>query len=151
MQEGLELFTRIFMKYDILEKAPIDIGIGKKLTATHAHMVAAIGKEYGKTVTALSDYFMITKGAVSQIVSKLDKAGYVAKTKKKGNDKEIILELTDKGWKVFDLHEKYTRAEMNELMQIRNKYSEAEHRLFLNMLNDVDIFFGAYIAKKKNR
>ena len=115
MQEGLALFTRILMKYDVIEKEPLDMGNGERLPASHIHMIEAIGKEYGKTVTTLSEYFMITKGAVSQMISKLHKDGYVSKIKKKGNDKEIILELTKKGWKAFELHEKLNESAMGNL------------------------------------
>ena len=64
MQDGLAIFTRILMKYDALEKEPLDMGNGEKLSAVNIHTIEAIGKEYGKTVTTLSEYFMITKGAV---------------------------------------------------------------------------------------
>ena len=84
-----------------MEKEPLDVGNGDKLTASHVHTLEAIGKEYGKTVTALSGYFMITKGAVSQVISKLHQEGYVAKLRKKGNNKEIILELTESGIKLL--------------------------------------------------
>jgi DNA-binding MarR family transcriptional regulator len=55
MKEGLALFTRILMKYDVIEKVPLDMGNGERLPASHIHMIEAIGTEYGKTVTALSE------------------------------------------------------------------------------------------------
>lgn len=151
MQEGWALFTRIFMKYDILEKEPINIGEGDKLYAAHAHMIEAVGKGYGETVTSLSDYFMITKGAVSQIISKLYSKGYITKTKRKGNNKEVILKLTNKGWKAFEHHEKNGESTMDELIQIRNKYDEGELRSFLNILNDIDLLFSKFIAEGKKK
>lgn len=151
IKAGWALFTRIFMKYDILEKTPIDIGAGDKLNAAQIHTIEAVGKEYGNTVTALSSYFMITKGAVSQITSKLHKMGYIAKTKKKGNDKEIILELTKKGRKAFDLHEEYNQPTLNDMMQFGDKYSEDEIRSFLSILNDIDLLLNKFIAKEKNK
>jgi DNA-binding MarR family transcriptional regulator len=149
MQEGLAIFTRIFMKYDALEKEPLDMGNGEKLSAVNIHTIEAIGKEYGKTVTALSEYFMITKGAVSQVITKLHKDGYVSKVKKKGNDKEVILELTKKGWKAFELHEKLNEAAMGDWTQIRNKYSADEAASFLSILGDIDLLFSQLIIKEK--
>lgn len=151
IQQGLALFTRILMKYDALEKEPLDMGNGDKLHASHIHTIEAIGKEYGKTVTALSEYFMITKGAVSQVISKLHKNGYISKIKKKGNDKEIILELTKKGWKAFELHEKINGAVMDDLMQVGDKYSSAEVTSFLKMLGDIDLLFSQFIANEKKK
>ncbi len=151
LQEGWALFTRIFMKYDILEKSPIDLGTGEKLSAVHVHMIEAIGKGYGITVTALSGYFMITKGAVSQVISKLQKMGYVNKTKRKGNDKEIILRLTEKGQGVFELHEKNNASTISDLMKLKEKYSQAEILAFLNILNDVDGLLSKFIAEEKQQ
>jgi DNA-binding MarR family transcriptional regulator len=151
LQEGWGLFTRIFMKYDVLEKEPIDIGNGDKLNAAQIHLIEAVGKGYGKTVTTLSGYFMITKGAVSQVVSKLHEMGYVAKTKRKGNDKEIILELTEKGWMAFVIHEKYNESTISDLMQFRDKYSEGEIVSFLKILNDIDHLLSKFITEEKKK
>ena len=118
VRQGWELFTRIFMKYDILEKSPVDIGTGDKFNGAQIHMIEAIGKGKGKTVTALSKYFMVTKGAISQIVSRLNKMGYITKTKRIGNDKEIILELTEKGRQAYRMHEKYNESTIAELSQL---------------------------------
>ncbi len=145
LQEGWALFTRLFMKYDILENTPIDLGTGDKLSAVHVHMIEAIGKEYGTTVTALSGYFMITKGAVSQVIARLHKGGYVSKSKRKGNNKEIILELTEKGKHVFDLHEQSNAATVSDLLGLGGKYSQAEIIAFLNILKDVDILLGKFL------
>jgi len=151
LRQGWELFTRIFMKYDILEKSPVDIGTGERFNGAQIHMIEAIGKKYGMTVTALSGYFMVTKGAVSQIVTRLHKMGYVTKTKRKGNDKEIILELTGKGRVAFDMHEKYNESTVAELMKLRQKYSPEDILVFLNILNDVDRMLMGFVAEEKKR
>ena len=49
--------------------------------------------------------------------------GYVAKTKREGNDKEVILELTDKGWLAFRRHEAYNEATVAALVRLRKQYS----------------------------
>ena len=138
LQEGWALFTSLIMKYDLLEKTPIDLGCGEKLSAVLVHMIEAIGKGHGVTVTSLSGYFMITKGAVSQVIARLHKLGYVSKSKRKDNDKEIILKLTEKGQHVFDLHEQMNAATISDLLELGEKYSQPEILAFLNILKDVD-------------
>jgi len=149
VRQGWELFTRIFMKYDILEKSPVDIGTGDKFNGAQIHMIEAIGKGKGKTVTALSKYFMVTKGAISQIVSRLNKMGYITKTKRIGNDKEIILELTEKGRQAYRMHEKYNESTVSELMQLREKYTQAELLTFLSILNDLDRMLMGFVVEEK--
>ena len=151
IRQGWQIFTRIFMRYDILEKSPVDIGIGDPLNAAQVHTIEAIGKDYGKTVTALSSYFMVTKGAVSQIVSRLHKLGYVAKTKRPGNDKEIILELTDKGRLAFEAHEKFNESWVAELRKFMNKYTPEEVQAFLNILTDIDRMLLGFVVEEKKK
>lgn len=146
IQNGMELFTKIFMKYDILEKKPIDIGKGIQLHPSHIHTIEAIGKNHGTSVTTLSNHFMITKGAVSQVVSSLEKNGYIKKTKAKDNGKNIILQLTKKGINAFDSHEQYNQTVLKDLFELQNKYSETEMELFLKILTDFDSFFGNFIS-----
>ncbi len=139
------------MKYDILEKSPIDLGTGDKLNAAQIHMIEAIGKGYGETVTSLSDHFMITKGAVSQIVTKLHTLRYIAKTKRDGNDKKIILKLTGKGQVAFDLHEKYNRSTLNNVTQLMEKYSQEDIQSFLKILKDIDQILTGFIDQEKKK
>ena len=151
LEKGWALFTRIFMKYDILEKTPIDLGTGDKLSAVHVHTIEAIGKHYGNTVTTLSSYFMVTKGAVSQVITRLYQKGYVRKTRRKGNDKEIILELTVKGRRAFDLHEQYNAATLADMQHLSDKYSPAELQSFINILSDIDGMLVKFVAEEKKQ
>jgi DNA-binding MarR family transcriptional regulator len=151
IRQGWEIFTRIFMKYDALEKSPLDLGAGEPFSATQIHMIEAVGKGKGKTVTALSHYFRVTKGAISQTASQLVNLGYLTRIKRANNDKEIILELSEKGWLAFDLHEKYNQSTVAELYQLEEKYSREELQAFINILNDVDQMLMGFVSEEKQR
>jgi DNA-binding MarR family transcriptional regulator len=105
----LALFIRVNKKFNELESLTIDIGNGEKLFPSELHVLDAVGNNYANTVTDLSKKFGITKGAVSQVVNKLFDKGFLNKDRKSGF-KEIILSLTNKGGKAFeimdDLHTK---------------------------------------------
>jgi DNA-binding MarR family transcriptional regulator len=150
-RQGWELFTRIFMKYDALEKSPLDLGSGERFSATQIHLVEAVGKGKGKTVTGLSQYFMVTKGAISQTVSQLVKMGYLRRVKRADNDKEILLELSDKGWAAFELHERYNQTTIAELNQLKEKYNPDEMQAFISILNDVDQILSGFVVEEKKR
>jgi len=146
IQKGFEVITRIFMKYDILGKRPVDIGNGIKINASNIHTIEAIGKGYGNTVTSLSNYFMITKGAVSQVVSKLQNDGYIKKIE--SNSKTVILELTDLGKSANKYHDKYNESIIQKLVLLENKYSFSEIEAFMSILTDIDEIFGEYTSIK---
>ena len=147
VQKGFEVFTKMFMKYDIFGKKPLEIGKGIKMNAASVHTIEAIGKGYAKTVTSLSDYFMVTKGAVSQVVSKLYKDGYIKKIQ--GTNNIVILELTDIGKQALKSHDKYNVVMVEKIQVIENKYSKKEIESFLNILSEIDSIFGEFIEETK--
>ena len=148
VQKGFEVFTKMFMKYDILGKRPLDIGNGIKINASNVHTIEAIGKGYAKTATSLSHYFMITKGAVSQVISKLHKDGYIRKIQ--GTNKVVILELTDLGKQALKSHDKYNVSIVKKIQRIEDKYSMKELKSLLNLLTDVDTIFGEFIEEQNS-
>jgi len=99
-------FLRLVNKFNKLEKQPLDFGAGDLLYPSEIHTIDEIGKKKGQTVTELCKRFGVTKGAVSQIVGKLSRKGYIDKVKNENYGKEILLSLTPKGIKVFNEHVK---------------------------------------------
>lgn len=147
VKKGFEVFTKIFMKYEMYGKQPRDIGHGIKINASNVHTIEAIGKGYANTVTSLSGYFMITKGAVSQVVSKLHKGRYIKK--REGANKVVILELTSLGRQVLKAHDKHHRSIVDKIKSLEKKYSKKEIETFLHILLDVDYYLGEFIEKMK--
>ncbi len=107
--------VKLVNQYNKLESVPFDTGLGDCLYPSELNMIEAIHTNKGKTVTELCIYFGITKGAVSQTITKLISKGYVSKTRSLSNKKEFILELTKKGIQAFDSHEQFHRR-MDEEM-----------------------------------
>jgi DNA-binding MarR family transcriptional regulator len=147
IKKGFDVFTKMFMKYDIFGKRPLEMGNGSKINTSNVHTIEAIGKGYANTVTSLSGYFRITKGAVSQCISKLHEDGYLKK--KKASNKLIVLELTEPGKQVLKLHEKYNASFVKKIRAIEKKYTDIEIKTFLNILTDVDTIFGEFIEEVK--
>jgi DNA-binding MarR family transcriptional regulator len=97
-------FLRLMNKFNKLSKQTFDFGTGDVLYPAEVHVIDEIGKKNGETVTGLCKLFGVTKGAISQIVGKLSRKGYVTKVRNENYGKEIILSLTPKGKKAFDAH-----------------------------------------------
>ncbi len=110
-------FVRVVNKYSIIESQPLDFGTGELLHPSEIHFIAAIGKKEGNTVSELSRHFCITKGAASQMVSKLNKKGYVDKTISTYSRKEIVLSLTLKGETAFYGHEEFHKEMDRDFIQ----------------------------------
>jgi DNA-binding MarR family transcriptional regulator len=110
IRELIKRFFRIVNKVNSRDRFPADFGTGDLLTMGEVHMIEAIGNRPGANVTAVAEGLGVTKGAVSQMVSRLSKKGYVTGTTLRGNGNEVSLDLTAKGKMAYQGHAKYHAA-----------------------------------------
>ncbi len=96
-REIAELFLRLVNKYRALEKIPDHHGLRTGLYHSERHMLDQIGGNPGWNITAHAVALGITKGAVSQMVSRLEAKGLVRRCRKGGNGKAVYLELSRQG------------------------------------------------------
>lgn len=109
--------SKLVNQYNKLENMPFDTGLGDYLFPSEFNMIEAIHMNKGGTVTELCIYFGITKGAVSQTITKLINKGYVSKTRSLSNKKELIIELTQKGILASDRHDQFHRRMDEEMAE----------------------------------
>ncbi len=124
VNELITTFRNILHVFTILEKKPLDYGIGIRLHLTEVQTVAAIGDHPGVNITQLSEIMGVTRGATSQIVQKLSKKDLVTRIKQR-NNKEINLGLSSSGEQVckefmFNMKEIFTFA--NDLYDTASEY-----------------------------
>ncbi|MHB8139066.1 MAG: MarR family winged helix-turn-helix transcriptional regulator [Smithellaceae bacterium] len=137
-------FLRLMNKFNKLSKQTFDFGTGDVLYPAEVHVIDEIGKKNGETVTGLCKLFGVTKGAVSQIVGKLSRKGYVKKVRNENYGKEIILSLTPKGKKAFDahiqLHDAIDKDFVRALGDIPPKQVEQFTDILKRIENHVDVY-----------
>lgn len=138
---GFEEFSRIFMLYDRTARRTMDTGKGVMVTPTMANLIEVIGRCHGSTVTSLSVHFMTTKGAVSQIISRLVKEGLARKDLKRSIDNEQPLTLTTKGQHVFKWHEEYNKPVREALLKLSSHYRRDQLRSFVEILSELRSLF----------
>jgi len=100
-------WVRILNKMDAMEKCPRDFGSGDLLHCSEIHTVMAIGRHPAITVTELSSVLGISKSAISQMITRLEKKNLVERTRRPGNEKEVLLRLTPHGTIAYHGHEQH--------------------------------------------
>jgi DNA-binding MarR family transcriptional regulator len=140
-------FTRTNNKLNRLEKRAVNFGTGEKLFASELHVIEAVGKKQTNTVTALCSQFGVTKGAVSQIISKLEKKGCVLKERNREDGKEIDISLTEKGWEAFKFHEDLHKEMDKELFEFIKTIPENRLSDFLELLVHIEKYVDRFLAK----
>jgi DNA-binding MarR family transcriptional regulator len=110
-------------------------------------MLDKIGDNTGMNVTEFAAAAGVTKGAISQLVSKLEKKGIVRRYKKSTNDKEVFLELTKSGQEVYQKHKEVSEQAITPLYNELSKHSDEQVEFLLTMFKWLDDFLDK--SKKK--
>jgi len=134
----LESGIRILNKAYELEKKPVDIGCGVPIYASEFHIIDIVGKHPEKNLTAIALHFGVTKGAISQMVRKLEKKGLVRKVGTPGNKKNIMLELTDFGREAFAWHKSLHECMETGIRKELEQMSDSEIDRFLRIYSHIE-------------
>ncbi len=104
-----------------------DYGTGEKYNPVEVHTLSHIADHPGISVSEIARNWAKTKGAVSQMIRKLESRDLVVKKKKKGNEKVICLYVTKKGAELDKMHRMYdTRNYEGFLKLLDNRVTEEE-------------------------
>ena len=101
-----ECFLQTVHQFGQLEKEMHTYGTGQKLHLSETHTIVDVGNHDNINVTGLAKLQGISKSAVSQMVSRLVKKGFIRKEPSPKTENEVVLSLTEAGKKVWQWHEK---------------------------------------------
>lgn len=94
-----------------------DYGTGELYTAVEVHTVTLIEENPGITSSEIAERNMRTKGAVSQIISKLEKKDLVRREKDPNNGRRNHLYVTPKGLELSLKHKEYDEVNNGSLLE----------------------------------
>lgn len=107
MQDNIELawaFERVFHLYSAYEGQPRNFGIGFPLTQNEIHAVVLICENEGISLGELAKERAVTKGAMSQLVSRLVAKGLVVKEIAEHSASYVALRPTELGRTACENH-----------------------------------------------
>jgi len=123
-----------FNKYD---KKARTFGTGQELFIAEIHLIDFIGNNPDCWISDIAKSMQVTKGAVSQVVKKLEKKGYVAKTDDAENKAKVIVQLTERGRIAFEGHQQFHNNIDKKIFSIIDSYSEKDCRAICTFLQTV--------------
>ena len=130
---------RVVWKLFEIDKKTRYYGTDQQLYEAEIHMIKSIKESEGIHVTGLADLLGVTKGAVSQIIMRLQKKGMIIKDTDPRNLSRLVLRLTPKGETAYVNHEKLHQEFDDLVSEILKDASEdkiAFLREFLDVLNN---------------
>ena len=97
-------FEKAFHKYTAYESQPRDFGIGFPLTQNEIHAIVVVCENEGISLGELARMRGVTKGAMSQLVSRLVKKGLLVKETAEHSASYVALRPTKLGRKAYCNH-----------------------------------------------
>lgn len=91
------LFLEVVNRLMEIDKKTRYYGTDKPLFYAEIHMLKAIKENEGVHITGLAQNLGVTKGAVSQMLFKLEKKGFITKGRDLDNQCKFLIKLTSKG------------------------------------------------------
>lgn len=138
-------FLRTTKKFNEFEKMSIELENNERLYPSEFHIIEAVGNNRANKVTELSQKFHITKGAVSQVVNKLHDKGFINKERNKDFGKEIVLSLSEKGQRAFEIQNKMHKKMEKEFVSYLESFSPEQINSFLQILAKIEDYIDAFL------
>ena len=124
----------IINKLIFLEKKKIFPYRNLKLFPSEIHLMLLIGDEQESNATKMAEKLGVTKGAISQTLSRLEKKGILEKTKDPSNKNELTATFTPLGEDALNKYREMRMTFHNHFVKYFSSLSESERevvRLFL--------------------
>jgi len=121
-----------------LERAPRKYGTGDLLYSSDVHTLEALNRNEGCNLTELADRMNVSKPAVSKFVKKLISMGYILKSTRPGNAKEVAFHLSEKGKTAVTEHSEFRESVFGPLEAVINSLAPGEQFMIINFLKDLN-------------
>lgn len=135
VDKGIECFLRIANRLKSDDRQALDYGTGDLLYMGEIHTIDAVGRLSRPNVTELAGILGVTKGAVSQMLTRLEKKGHVRKWKDSGQGNELSVELTRKGKIAYRGHIRFHALYYKGLF---DDFSEKELAVIMRALESLE-------------
>ncbi len=132
------MLIRVLNKSASNEKKPRHFGVDEELHASEIHMVMLIGDNPGVHGAELARISGVTRGAISQIVSKLEKKGLVKKVEDSENSLKKVPVLTNKGKVAYYAHEQYHEELDGDLYNYVKQLTDEQVAVIENFLLELE-------------
>ncbi len=131
----MELFIKAVNRYNSLERFPMKQRARLHLYHSERHMLDQIADHPNLNVSQLAAMVGVTKGAISQVVKKLEAKGVAQRYRKSSNDKEVFVELTRTGKDLYRKHQAINHETVRTLSKELGRYSDDKVEFLVRMFH----------------
>ncbi len=145
MKNEFEHLSAVLAKFNRISKLPLDFGVGILINPSEIHAVAKLCDHGPMSLTELADMAFVTKGAMSQLVSRLEKKGLVYREVAENNQSKQILHPTKLGERAQRGHMKFHEEHDREFFSYVASMPDAEYNVFKEVCRRMDRWMDNYL------
>ncbi|MEN6349579.1 MAG: MarR family transcriptional regulator [Syntrophomonas sp.] len=116
---------------------------GISLYPSEIHLLLLIKEDLPVNATRIADKLGVTKGAVSQTITRLEKKGIINKKKDPFNKNELTLSLTPLGSGAYEKLQQFQANISEQINTIFLTFSEGEQEVIQRFLSQMAVFWKA--------
>ena len=110
-------FTRLGNYWKAYDRLGHEVD-GEHFTAGEMQIIKVVAEYPAKNTTELADELGVTKGAISQAVTKLVARGHLERFRAVDDERQTFTRLTSRGSRVYQAHMRQYAAELAEVDQV---------------------------------
>ncbi|SKA70149.1 MarR family winged helix-turn-helix transcriptional regulator [Desulfobaculum bizertense] len=142
---GLESFRRFLNKYSRVERMAFDFA-GHRLHPVEVHTLVFIADKGRSYASEISRGTGVTRGAVSQVVGKLEKKGLLEREKDESNALRVLLKPSPKGLEVAQAHTAFHLSQDKEFFSFLSALDAEQKRLIKELFEEMDCWMDKYFV-----
>ncbi len=137
VSNGSRDIGRLIIQLKQLERTPRKYGGAGALTPSEVHVIDAIGCGYGISMSKLAASLGVSKGAVTQIVKRMESKGLVERSANPDDFRSVIVSLKEKGAIAYKAHKEMHIEFYRKLKENISQRDIDTFEFALRLLNEV--------------
>ena len=134
----INLLDQVMTRLNSVHASAYDYNTGIPLHRAEIHVIQAIGQNPGINISELAQVMNVTKGAISQIVTKLERKGLVRKSRFDTDNREVVALLTDLGWKGYHNHEEFHAQAYHAIREYFGSNFNSKIKTYTSVMNELN-------------
>ncbi|MUM78617.1 MarR family transcriptional regulator [Pseudodesulfovibrio sp. F-1] len=132
-------------KFIAINKKPMDFGVGVLINPSEIHAVAKLCDHGPMSLTELAERSFVSKGAMSQLVARLEKKGLVYRETAPDNQSKQILYPTGIGIRAQKGHMEFHMKHDREFLTYLSTMSNGEYAVFREVCRQMNRWMDSYL------
>ncbi len=139
-----QILGAVLTRYARIERRPVDFGTGTPLYPAEVHMLSTLDMLGDGHVTGIARACGVTKGAVSQMLSRLRDKGLVDREPDGETSGKAVIRLTELGKTVNQAHNAFHREHDREFLDYLRGLPDRDFALCLDLCRRMKAWMEAY-------